>query len=294
MGLKEKPENAGAGAPARPVSGCRVAWALLWKLALALLLVYGALQLFVRTSFFRSRVEAELSRLTGMEMRAGRIRATESLNLRIRDVISVSKDAGLEARIVRIRWRLFRPKGVSMLESVRVDGLAVTFAPDAEGVVQPAFLGRVSRMVLDSAGASLPDAAGAAKPPDAAPPPAADEDSPEGMGGPVEIRWASARWQDKEGNLLASVSNLELIWVAMTLSNGGRVSHLDCRAAEVKVVNGPRITGLHVELLDAGDRQFLVNLDASDWGSARKPRAAEVEYRELLDAMDPGGEQAPR
>lgn len=293
MGLRGKPEVADAGAHARPASGCRVVWSLSWKLALALLLVYGALQLFVRTSFFRSRVEAELSRLTGMEMRAGRIRATESLNLRIRDVISVSKDAGLEARIVRIRWRLFRPKGVSMLESVRVDGLAVTFAPDAEGVVQPAFLGRVSRMVLDSVGASLPDAAGAVKPPDADPP-AADEDAPEGMGGPVEIRWASARWQDAAGNLLASVSNLELIWVAMALPNGGRVSHLDCRAAEVKVVNGPRITGLHVELLDAGDRQFLVTLDASDWGGARKPRAAEVEYRELLDAMDPGGEQASR
>lgn len=293
MGLRKKPEVADAGAPARPASGCRVAWALLWKLALVLLLAYGALQLFARTSFFRARVEAELSRLTGMEMRAGRIRATESLNLRIRDVISVSEDAGLEARTVRIRWRLFRPKGVSMLESLRVDGLAVTFAPDAAGVVQPAFLGRMSRMVLDSAGASLPEAVGEAEPPDADPP-AADEDAPEWMGGPVEIRWASARWQDAAGNLLASVSNMELIWVAMALPNGGRVAHLDCRAAEVKVVNGPRITGLHMELLDAGDRQFLVALDASDWGGARKPAAAAAEYRELLDAMGPGGEESPR
>ncbi|NCA83585.1 MAG: hypothetical protein EOM72_12750 [Opitutae bacterium] len=293
MGLREKPEVGDAGANARPASGCRAIWALLWKLALLLLLVYGALQLFVRTGFFRARVEAELSRLTGMEMRAGRIRATESLNLRIRDVISVSKDAGLEARTVRIRWRLFRPQGVSMLESVRVDGLAVTFAPDEEGVVQPAFLGRVSRMVLDSAGASLPDAAGAMAPPDADSP-AAGGDFPEKMGGPVEIRWASARWQDAAGNLLASVSNLELIWVAMALPNGGRVSHLDCRAAEVKVVNGPRITGLHVELLDAGGRRFLMDLDASDWGAARKPRAAAADYRELLDAMDRGGEDASR
>ena len=42
------------------------------------------------------RGEAELSRMAGMEMRVGRIRATESLNLKLRDVISVSKDAGIE------------------------------------------------------------------------------------------------------------------------------------------------------------------------------------------------------
>ena len=66
----------------RPVSGgWRVLWSLLWRLALAALLVYGVLQLFVRTNYFRLRVEAELSRMTGMEMRVGRIRATESLNL---------------------------------------------------------------------------------------------------------------------------------------------------------------------------------------------------------------------
>ena len=81
-------------------------------------------QILVRTDVFRAQVEKELSRLAGMEMRVGRIRATESLNLRIRDAIGVSDVAGIEARIVRIRWHLFRPRGEPMLESVRVDGLA--------------------------------------------------------------------------------------------------------------------------------------------------------------------------
>ena len=93
------------------------------------------------------------------------------------------------------------------------------------------------------------------------------------------------RWQDAAGNLQASVSGMELAWRAMELPDGGQVSHVDCRAAEVKVVNGPRITGLHVELIDAGDRQFLVNLDAADWGAAQKPRSAEAEFREMLDNM---------
>ena len=279
-------KNTKSTTPPRPVSGGRALWSLLWKVALVALLVYGALQLFVRTNYFRLRVEAELSRMTGMEMRVGRIRATESLNLKLRDVISVSNDAGLEARTVRIRWRFFRPEGVSMLESLRVDGLALTFAPDEKGVIQPAFLGRMSRMILESSGTSLKDVqreATVSEPKKNA----NDEDSASSwMSGPVEIRWASARWQDAAGNMLASASNMELAWMSMALPNGGQVSHVDCQAGEVKLASGARITGLHVELIDAGDRQFLVNLDASDWGTAPKPRSPESEFRELMDAMD--------
>ena len=271
----------------RPLSGWRVLGSLLWKLALAAVLIYGALQLFVRTNYFRLRVEAELSRMTGMEMRVGRIRATESLNLKLRDVISVSNDAGLEARTVRIRWRFFRPEGVSMLESLRIDGLALTFAPDEKGVIQPAFLGRMSRMILESSGGGLKDIQSEATLPET--PKKTDEDTAKAspwMSGPVEIRWASARWQDAAGNMLASASNMELAWMSMALPNGGQVSHVDCRAGEVKLANGARITGLHVVLIDAGDRQFLVNLEASDWGTIPPPRSPETEFRELMDAMD--------
>ena len=68
----------------------------LWKLALVLALVYGALQILVRTDVFRAQVEDELSRLAGMEVRIGRMRATESLNLKIRDTIGISDVAGIE------------------------------------------------------------------------------------------------------------------------------------------------------------------------------------------------------
>lgn len=286
MWMKKTTESDDVGAKTRSASGFRALCSLLWKLGLILLLIYGGLQLFVRTDFFRSRAEAELSRLVGMEMRVGRIRATESLNLKLKDVISVSDDAGIEARTVRIRWRLFRPEGVSMVESVRVDGLALTFAPDANGVIQPAFLGRVSQMMLDSAGARLPGGQTPEKKELEKGKKADGKEYPAWMIGPVEIRWASARWQDAKGNLLASASNMELAWVSMGLPNGGQVSHVDCRAGEVKIADGPKISGLHVELIDAGDRQFLVDLDAADWGTAQKPRRAEAEFRELLDAMD--------
>lgn len=283
----EKPAGADAGAGASPASGFRRAFSVLWKTALVVLLVYGALQILVRTNFFRARVEAELSRLVGMEMRVGRIRATESLNLRFRDVISVSEVAGIEARLTRLRWRIFRPRGEPMLESIRMDGLALTIAPDENGVLQPPFLGALSKKAFEWTGLPAPEPVAAAKTPGGAAPKevAPAREPAHWSSGPLVFRGVSVRWQDAQGNLLATVSGMDLTWVSMALPNGGRVGHVDCRAAEVKVVKGPRITGLHVELIDAGDRQFLVALEAADWGSAPKPRPVEAEYRELLDAM---------
>ncbi|MGD9780805.1 MAG: hypothetical protein AB7V14_01485 [Kiritimatiellia bacterium] len=270
--------------PGRPFSVGRTLWALAWQLALALLLLYGLLHVWVRTDFFRARVERELSRRTGMEIRVGRIRATESLNLRIRDAISVSEDAGVEARLIRIRWRLFRPRGTPMLESIRVDGLSLTFAPDAEGNLQPSFVREFSEKTLAWTGVALDK--------EAAPPAVAVEEKARAAPAPggsiprISLRKASVRWQDAQGRLLASMSGLELDWTTMELPGGGRVGHLDARAAEVKVAKGPKIAGLHLELVDTGGRQYLVALDAADWGSAQKPRSKEAEYRNLLDATE--------
>lgn len=275
-------------APRRPFSIGRALWSFAGKALLAFLLVYGALQVLVRTDFFRSQVEAELSRLAGMEIRVGRIRATESLNLRLRDTIGVSKVAGIEARTSRIRWRLFRPRGEPMLESVRVDGLALTIAPDGAGAIQPAFLGRLSRKVLEWTGAPLPEklekTAGGPAGADSAPAGEAPELA-EWIRGPLIFQNVSMRWQDEDGRLLASVSGMDFTWMSEVTPNGGRISHIECRAEEIQVVDGPKIAGLHVELVEAGGKQFLVNFEAADWGGA-PPRNPGAEARRLLDAMD--------
>lgn len=278
------------GAAARPASLGRAVWTLGWKAVLVFLLFYGALQVLVRTDFFRSQVEAELSRLAGMEIRVGRIRATESLNLRLRDTIGVSKVAGIEARTARIRWRLFRPRGESMLESVRVDGLALTLAPDGGGTIQPEFLGRLSKKMLEWTGAPLPkglESAGTRNPRAPSAPPAERPDALEDwIRGPLIFQNVSLRWQDEAGNLLASVSGMDLTWMSDTTPNGGRISHTECHAAEINVAGGPKISGLHVELVEAGGKQFLVDFEAVDWGGAKPPKSPEAECRELLDAMD--------
>ena len=272
-----------AGARTRIVG--RLLWTLAWRLGLAALVAYVALQVLVRTDFFRTRVEAELSRLTGMEMRVGRIRATPSLNIKLRDVISVSQEEGFEARTVRLRWRLFRPRDVSWLESLRVEGLAATFAPDAQGVMQPAFLGTMSRRLLESAGTDQSQAAGGGAP--AATPTGGAPGILSGwIPGPIDVGWGSLRWQDAAGRLLASAAGVELSWQSMALANGRHVAHMDCCVEDLKVENGPRISGLHLELIDAGDRQFLLALDATDWGAAAPPPASDAEYRDLFKAMD--------
>jgi hypothetical protein len=72
----------------------------------------------------------------------------------------------------------------------------------------------------------------------------------------------------------------------MVTPKGRRVSHLECRAAEIKVVGGPRITDLHLELVEVDGKRFLVDLAAADWGGAPAPKPPGAEARELLDAMD--------
>ena len=93
------------------------------------------------------------------------------------------------------------------------------------------------------------------------------------------------RWQDEDGRLLASVSGMDFTWMSEVTPNGGRISHIECRAEEIQVVDGPKIAGLHVELVEAGGKQFLVNFEAADWGGA-PPRNPGAEARRLLDAMN--------
>lgn len=282
-----------AGEDAKRKAGGRRTWsvshllgALVWRLALVLLVLYGLAQLGIRTEWFRRRVERELSRVAGTDVSVGHVRGTESLNLKIRDVISVTDEGGFDLRVVRIRWRLFRPRGASLLESVRVDGWEATFTADGRGPLSSSVLARMAEGMLVPAGVGLPGRpvrpagqgliAGGAT------------DSGGSLGDipRLEMRWGTVQVRDAGGQALVSVSGLDVLWTAVRRPDGGRVSHLDLRAEEVQVANGPRIAGLHVELIEAGSRQFLGALEADDWGGAARPRSPEEDYRDLFDAMD--------
>lgn len=262
--------------------GGRIAGALgrwVGRAAVGAALAYGGLQLFARTDWFRTMAENELSRRLGMEMRVGRIRATEALNLKMRDVISVAEgEAGLELRLVRVRWRIFRPRGAPMLESIRVDGWAATFAPDAEGRMQPDVLGSKLEDAMGWAGFGRTGPAGEE---------GTGEGGARGTECPrIEMRWGTVRVQDGFGGTRATATGLDVLWTAMRPAKGAQVSHLSVEAEEVRIAEGPRVLGLRLELIDTGGRQFLAGLDAKDWGGARIGGREDGEYKALLDAMD--------
>lgn len=280
----------GPDTPPRKFSIERAILRFIFKVALVVAIIYAGLQIMVRTDFFQSRVEDELSRLAGMEVRVGRIRAAESLNLRIHDAVGVSDVAGIEVHYARLRWRFFRPWGTPMLESLRVDGMSLTVAPDAQGVLQPRFLGAVSEKLFEWLGTPMPPTAKSAVAKTGGP--GGDRSGKElrppfeWLQGPMILRGVNLRWNDEQGNLVAVITGLDLMWSTMVTPNGGRVSHVECRAAEINIVNGPKINGLHLELVEAGGKRFLVALHAGDWGSASPPRDPAGEARALLDALD--------
>lgn len=275
-------------APAPPTSCARWLWSVLWKIALAAGVLYLAAQLLVRSDFFRSRVERELSRWAGMEIRIGRIRATESLNLRIRDTIGISDLAGVEVRLARIRWRLFRRRGESWLHSVRVDGLAITAAPDSEGRIQPAFLAPLAEKIVQTTVLPPLERPAASGPGDRPPETPLERSlALERIRGPLIFRQVSVRWQDAQGNLRAAISGMEIAWVSLEAPNGRRIDHLECRADAIRVVNGPQIRGFHLEMLLTEDgRRFLLRLEAADWGTLAPPRLPGAEDLALLKALE--------
>lgn len=260
---------------------------IVWRVGLILLLVYGVAQVTLRTEWFRRKIEREFSRIAGVEVRVGRVRGTESLNLKIRDVISISEEGGFDLRVVRIRWRLFRRRGTPLIESVRVDGWDATFTANGSGPMSSSAMGQVMNDLRVPVGMGLPGVFSRTSPPAAAPSPSAQTpchslgDVPR-----LEMRWGTVHLHDARGVALISIKGLAFLWSTMPRPDGGRVAHFAVRAEEVQVAKGPRIEGFHMEWIDTQDRQFLSVLEADDWGGVTRPRSAEDEYRDLFDAMD--------
>lgn len=256
--------------------------ALWWGIFL-LVLLYGVLQVAVRTDWFRARVEKELSALLGLEMQVGRIRATESLNLKIRDVISVSADAGIEARLIRFKWKLWRAKGSPWVTYIGVDGWGVTFAPDEAGVLQPAVLTSAKQLLLEKSGLSAK--ASFSVPPDSGGRRrllvrAARRGIPT-----IELSRGHVRIQNAQGGVEAAAEQVNIRLITLHLPENEPFSYWDVQADTVQLARGARIIGLHIELLDTGTMQFLNTLEATDWGGITRNKTTTSEYKHLLDSL---------
>ncbi|NLB65100.1 MAG: hypothetical protein GX803_01345 [Lentisphaerae bacterium] len=258
-----------------------------WWLALLLLVLYGVLQVGVRTEIFRRWLEGELSRIIGLKVQIGHVRATESLNLKVRNVIMVAEEGGFDLRVVRIRWRLIRPRGGSRIESVRVDGWEATFAADGAGPLAANAIAEIVDTVIPSS--RLGSEEGSPRP---AEPDEGAEQTPgweEGALGSiprVEMRWGTVHVRDAEGNMRLSALGLDCLWTVSQLPAGGRVAHVDLTAEELQLAGGTHIAGLHVELSDYGDRLILTSARVGDWGGETQSAIPGEDYRALFEAMD--------
>lgn len=263
---------------------------LFWGALALAVLFYGGAQATVRSPWFRVAVERRLSKAAGMEVRVGSIRATESLNLRIGGISALEDRAGLEVRVLRVKWSFFAPRGFSRIHKISAEDITFTMAPDEEGQLLPSFAGdRVWELV----GRLAQDMVPAAPVPDAWPSgkgretvrPRRDGDIPH-----VRLVRGVFSLRDASGRERASARDLELDRRVGFDADGHLVEHLDVQAA-VLTVEGMQLTGVDwaAERTDGGEWN-VVRFASDDWSGwtpadAEGLDAATGMYRELLDSI---------
>ena len=296
---------------------------LRWLLTLAALaaLLYLAAQIFARTDTMRVRLEAMLTDLAGMPVRIdGRIRATEALNLKIRDVICLDGDSGMTVAILRIRWRLFPPRGESHIESIWAENVQLTLSRLPDGTIRPPQFARLGRKAAGYIGVpalsidapatvqegaaenAMPGQPPSSEPSSAAPDETTAEASAPAQPRPVlpllRIQNARVRWLDADGTELASATGIDATIRTLALPEIGMnpllgpgdvrsVTHLRGYAAAISVTSTVHITGLRLDLIQAGAQTYLSHLSAADWGQHPPPASPSLPPDALL-LRDPG------
>jgi hypothetical protein len=278
---------------------------IVWIAIAVAALLYGAAQAAIRSPWFRVAVERRLSKATGMEVRVGRIRPTESLNLRISDISVLEDRAGMEVKVLRVKWTFLARRGFSRIRKLIVEDAVLTMAPDDEGNLLPSFVGdRAWELVSGLTQGRLQN------------PPDADAANGHGPGGTVPVREgdAPARTGGQTSRDFAGIRNVRLIRGTFSLRDAGGNERASAKDVEIGRridldAEGRRVERWNVQaaMLSAEGMQ-LPNLDwsaefteeggwnvtrfASDgwsaWSPAESPDGVErttEEYRKLLDSI---------
>lgn len=261
---------------------------LLWGALAAVVLLYGGAQATVRSPWFRVAVEHRLSKAAGMEVRVGDIRATESLNLRIGGISALEDRAGMEVRVLRVKWSFFAPRGFFRIRKLVAEDITFTMAPDEEGSLLPAFVGdRAWELVGRLSQNMVP----AAPVPDAWPTGKGTSPGHRTAGIPhVRLLRGVFSLRDASGRERASARDLELDRRIEPGPDGRLVERLELQAA-VLAVEGMQLTGVDwaAERTDGGDWTVL-RFASDDWSGWTPADADGVDaatgmYRELLDSI---------
>lgn len=264
----------------------------IWIAIAAAAILYGAAQAAIRSPWFRVAVERRLSMVTGMEVRVGRIRPTESLNLRISDITALEDRAGLELKVMRVKWSFFAPRGFSRIRKLILEDAVLTMAPDDEGHLLPAAVGdRTWDLVSSLTQGRLQNMPQGGRKPDGG---AAEggRNQGEGVGiGHVRLLRGTFSLRDANGRERAGAKDVEIDRKVGFDGEGRKVEHWEVEAAVLSA------EGMQLSSLDwAADRTeagaWNVTRFVSDGWSAWTPAGApdEVErateqYRALLDSI---------
>ena len=252
---------------------------------LAAALLYGAAHAAIRSPWFRVAVERRLSQMTGMEVRVGSIRTTESLNLRLGDISALEDRAGMEIHVMRVKWTLF-PLHIRRLI---VEDAVLTMAPDQEQHLLPkvvgdqawAFLGHLTQGLVPMI-APVPEEL-RTEPRKPAPQPP--------FGGQIErirqIRLVRSMFsiRDASGRERASAKDLE---IERVLDDGTERWNIQ---AAVLTVEGMQQTGVEWSALHTPQGWQVTHFstqEVSGWEPAASPeelQEATETYRALLDSI---------
>lgn len=273
---------------------------ILWIAIAVAAVLYGVAQAGLRSPWFRVAVERRLSNAAGMEVRVGRIRPTESLNLRISDISVLEDRAGMEVKVLRVKWTFFARRGFSRVRKIIVEDAVLTMAPDEQGELLPAFVGeRTWELVSSLTQGRLQNAAetpgenegtGFAVP--------ADGGKDGGrlyreFGGIRNVRLLRGTFslRDSNGNERASAKDVDISRKIDFGADGRKVEHWDVQAAMLSA-EGMQLPNLDwtADFTEAGGWNITrFSSDGwSDWGPA--PSQEEMErttekYRELFDSI---------
>lgn len=261
---------------------------LFWGALAAAALLYGGMQATVRSPWFRVAVEHRLSELAGMEVRVSDIRATESLNLRIGGISALEDRAGMEVRVLRVKWSWFALRGFSRIRKLAAEDVTLTMAPDEEGHLLPAFIGDHAWELL---GRLTQDMVPAAPAPEVWP---TDNGAPRKhrFGGIPHVRLLRGVFslRDASGRERASARDLELDRRIERDADGRCIERLEVQAA-VLSVEGMQLTGVDwaAERVEGGEWTVIrfVSDGWSGWAPADADgvEAATEMYRGLLDSI---------
>jgi hypothetical protein len=271
-------------------------WTLLGTITAAAVL-YGGAQAGIRSEWFRKAVEQHLSGATGMEVRVGEIRPTESLNLCIRNIRAQAAHASLEAMVMRVKWSFIAPRGLSRIRKLVVEDAVLTVvAPDGEAPLLPPTIagGHAQELVSYLTHGRLQDiAAGSGgRPPDGK---TADEirrpHRQDGGIGHVRLVRGAFSLRDADGRERSSANGVEIDRTITFGRDGLRMEHWKVGAAML-ASGGMRLSGLDWVAECTGDGPWnVVRFVSDDWADCSSSAPAEdieratEQYRALLDAI---------